>query len=661
MSELSWPLKNSRFGDYTHVMYSVPSIEPGTNCYISYISWFDCLGIEPTIPQVITLDEKALKYRWSTQDDYPPHLESIPRADQVWLITIFDTLGLAATKTLLPKVVPKQFMGSWSQWMYKKTNDLIHGKAYEGWTIADMEKVNKGSKKTGTDVMKGDNIGHLSDWWSDARFAQQQFTGTNPTTITQASTEWINIFRTAATKQGRKDAHEHITGAGDKTLYVQDCSYFRKAVKAQDSDVLVSKDPGADDRYACATVTLFHLHSDGKLHPLAIIIDWKRSMEKSVIIFNKRLQPHSPFYATPSEAERTDWPWRYAKTCAQTSDWIRHEITIHLVNTHLVEEVIIVAANRVFPSDHSVFRLLEPHWLRTLSLNAAARNTLIPNIICDLIGFDKTQSKAMINHAFDTFDFTGRYIPNDLRSRGFPLEELDSPKFKNYAYARNMKLMWHAIRSFVGSMLELDYAPEGANATTKGNRKFVADDDRILAWCYELRTQDRGRLSSFPNIRTREQLIDAVTMCIHIASPQHTAVNYLQNFYQSFVIAKPPALYTPLPTDLVTLLALTEADLVDALPIGRQRDWLLSAQIPWLLSFRVANDLNLITYAASIWNIYKKKRNRNEKEVKEYADVFYQELRRLITVFEGHNRDMEPSSVPYIVMDPKCTAVSILI
>lgn len=31
-----------------------------------------------------------------------------------------------------------------------------------------------------------------------------------------------------------------------------------------------------------------------------------------------------------------------------------------------------------------------------------------------------TQCKAFINHFFNHFDFTGKYIPNDLRNRGFP-------------------------------------------------------------------------------------------------------------------------------------------------------------------------------------------------------------------------------------------------
>lgn len=279
----------------------------------------------------------------------------------------------------------------------------------------------------------------------------------------------------------------------------------------------------------------------------------------------------------------------------------------------------------------------------------------------DLIGFDVAQSKAFINHAFDTFDFTGKYIPNDLRSRGFPLQDLDKPKFKNYPYARNMKLMWEAIRQFVADMIDLKYAPDNAAAEQKIGRKFVSEDDHITAWYMEIQKKEGGRLSSFPTIRTRDQLTDAVTMCIHIASPQHTAVNYLQNFYQNFVIAKPPALYTPLPKTLESLRAFTELDLVKSLPIKHQRDYLLAVQIPWLLSFRVADENNLISYAASVWNVYKKKHEAQEQKIKNIATPLYDTLRLLIKRFEQHSSQMDEGAIPYIVMDPNSTAVSILI
>jgi len=99
------------------------------------------------------------------------------------------------------------------------------------------------------------------------------------------------------------------------------------------------------------------LSTEGDLHPLAIVLDYTVSIEKSVVIFNQRLKS-----SDPTESEKEDWPWRYAKMCNQVSDWVRHEMAIHLNDCHFIEEATIVAAYRSFPSNHVVYNLLEPHW-----------------------------------------------------------------------------------------------------------------------------------------------------------------------------------------------------------------------------------------------------------------------------------------------------------
>lgn len=583
-------------------------------------------------------------YKWSDgTDGYPPHLDVIPKEDEVSQLEIFNTLGLIQSGVLIRKIVP--FKNGFLQrasdalWTLERKIVGIRGEPYEGVTIADVEKGNRYDRKSGTDVMRGANIGDLNDWYSDARFAQQQFTGTNPNTITLASAEWLSRIANTAARQKNDGVVKLFGSAQPQSFYIQDCSYFRDAARIGADNSMVD-----GERHLCAAVSLFQLHSDGRLHPLAIIIDYRGSIENSVTIFNKRLSPSDPI-----GSENTDWPWRYAKTCAQVSDWIRHEITVHLVNTHMVEEVIIVATNRHMDSLHPVYRLLEPHWFRTLSLNEAARATLVPEVIFELVGIASAQTLNFINHAYKSFDFVGGYVPNDLPSRGFPLDELDTEKFKNYAYARNMTLMWNVLRKFVASMLAIDYRSDVK----------VATDHQIQNWCKEIQTA--GNLPSFPTIKTVDQLIDAVTMCIHIASPQHTAVNYLQNFYMAFVIAKPPSLWSEPPRKLADLLSYTERELVLALPINQQREWLLAAQIPWLLSFRVADDHNLINYAISVWRLYKEKKEADEQKIKAIAEEFYYNLRDLIGAFVDHSKQMTEGTIPYMVMDPNSTAVSILI
>ena len=573
---------------------------------------------------------------------------SIPPEHKFDQKEIFNNLGLEQTVVLIQKLLPSGNIitdeAEQKRWDEARSNIEISGDPFKGSSIADIEDRNKKDRRPGTDVMDGVNIGDFHDWYSDTRFAQQQFTGTNPVTITVASDEWLERFRQTAKTQKNQKVVEILSSAGQGSFYIQDSSYFRDAIKAGPKEVIRVESP-TGNRWACAAVSLFQLHPDGRLHPLAIVIDYKGSIEQSVTIFNKRLCP-----SDSTSSEKNDWPWRYAKTCAQVTDWLRHQLTIHLTNTHFMEEVIIVATNRTMDSRHPVFRLLEPHWLKTLSVNAGARSTLVPGIVLELVGVDAPKLFNFVNHAFDTFDFVGQYVPKDLASRGFPLSELDSEKFRNYAYARNMILVWKVLRNFVASMLALHYQSDAS----------VVADSQIKSWYKEIQTA--GKVPTFPTITTRDELIDAVTMCIHIASPQHTAVNYLQNFYYNFVIAKPAALCNAPPTNLSELLAYTEKDLVASLPINRAREWLLAAQLPWLLSFRVAEDNNILNYAISLWKLYKYKTQGDEQKIKEIANKFYQDLRTLIAVFAEQSRQqIKEETFPYMVLDPTTTAISVLI
>jgi hypothetical protein len=594
-------------------------------------SFFDVADFESAIPQDINLQAKKSLYTFQApgSDKYPPHLAVIPPQDEVGLLEIFNAMRLADTATLFLSIIPDSILN----WIHDNP---------EANTIAGIEARNRTLRAEQKDIFSQPNIGDRIDWYSDAVFAQQQFTGPNPTTITIASPGWIQQFQQAAKVQGNQAVVELLSAASTNgSLYVQDCSFFREAVGSSASATLQSSD---GTRFACAAVSLFQLNPDGKLHPLAIVIDYKWSIDKSVVLFNKRLHPSDPV-----ESEATDWPWRYAKMCAQVSDWIRHEVIIHLVNTHFVEEVVIVATHRTFDTDHIVYRLLEPHWLKTLSLNAAARSTLVPNVINKIVGITDDQLYAFAKDAYSRFDWQALYIPKDLERRGFPTEEiLSNDKFHNYVYGKNMVLMWRVLRTFVASVLETAYTTD----------EQVENDSSIAAWCGEMRGPSGGALSTFPIIKTLDELINAVVMCIHTASPQHTAVNYLQQYYQSFVINKPAALCAPQPTSLPELLAIKEHDIINALPVDRPREWLLASHLPYLLSSRVAEDQTLVNYALSIASLAVQ---RNEKAIIGAATAFYSQLMGLVLVFKKNSDEMDDQTTPYDVMDPEATAVSILI
>jgi hypothetical protein len=643
----------------------------------------DTANFEPTLPSALTLGKMRELYIFTdpNDDNFPPHLnlaankpasDANPGVNQKSTLStgeLFSKLRLAQLTTLLPALIPKKFLERAALSVVSSAAALAYGGMGTpdlGTKIADIENYNKRQREKKwfqKDIFDLPNIGDLPDWYSDTRFAQQHFTGTNPTTIQLVSDFWIQHFIENCTDpQDLKmsDKIRKLASERRDSLYMQDYSYFRRdAGVPEDAEISCEYDEHYEEnskaktrkskRYGVASVCLFHLTDDGQLEPLAIVIDWRGSAQKSVTIYNKELNKTD---------QRQDWAWRYAKTCVQSSDWIRHEVTVHLTNTHLIEEATIVGAYRNLPQDHIVFQLLYPHWQKTLSLNAAARTVLVPYVVVPLIGMPDQNAYKFIQSAYNEFDFVGNYIPNDLRRRGFPTEKLNDRKYHNYTWARCIHSMWYKIRAYVEEMLKIKYNSADADAE-------VADDVHIRGWYTEMQTSptERGAgLKTFPTIKTLNDLIDAVTMCIHLASPQHTSVNYLQNYYQAFVVNKPPCLYTKPPASIAELRAYTEDDLVRALPINHTQEWLLASHIPYLLSFKPGDKESLIIYAASKYHVYKFKHSETELKVKDAAARFYKSLASSEIEFKKYAEDADESDViMYDVLSPSWNAVSILI
>jgi hypothetical protein len=279
-------------------------------------------------------------------------------------------------------------------------------------------------------------------------------------------------------------------------------------------------------------------------------------------------------------------------------------------------------------------------------------------VIVKLIGLEDKQASNFILSEYENFDFTAQYVPNDLRRRGFPPEKLNDRKFHNYAYARCIHSMWYKIRNYVDELLSIEYNGPDADAKVKQN-------EYLQKWSEEMRKSPEeggANIKSFPTLSTFDELVDAVTMCIHIASPQHTAVNYLQNYYQSFVVNKPPCLYAPLPTSLDKLLGYTERDLVAALPMNHPQEWLLSSHIPYLLSFKPGDKESLIIYAASKYHVYKHKTSDKDKATAAAAARFYMALAESDREFKKYARETDDAGeILYEVLSPEWNAVSILI
>jgi len=520
--------------------------------------------------------------------------------------------------------------------------------------VADNRKKHEDSKKG--DFYDAVNIGLRDDWYTDACFGQQQFTGVSPSTITILTNHDVySHFKSSAHSQSN-EAMELLIGTAfaTKQLYVQDCSYYREAL-GLDPDAPIQSDidppnpplpvyPGR--RYGCAGIALFHLTHEGKLHPLAITLDYKGTASKRVTMFNKRFGPHDS-----SANEKDDWPWRYAKMCAQSSDWARHEMTVHLATTHLIEEAIIVAAQRNLPDSHVVCQIMNAHWLTTLSLNKLVYSDLIPRLIGPSAPLTLAQTYRFIVHDRNKYDFVGSYIPNDLKKRGFPLHELEIPhgKFHNYTYARQVYKMWSTIHGYVKKIIGHYYKNDAAVCADRYLKNFVN----------ELRGGDGvstegGHLPQFPVLDTVPKLIDAITMCIHIAAPQHTAVNYLQQLYLSFIPNRPGSLYTPPASSLSQLKSIGEKEVMDALPLNDPFKWMLMAQVPYLLSEEVKRGESMVDYAETVAKHY-------NPVVAAAGEVLRRDIHELGKTFRKMSKENDDKVTEYSVLYPNLMAAAIVI
>lgn len=211
--------------------------------------------------------------------------------------------------------------------------------------------------------------------------------------------------------------------------------------------------------------------------------------------------------------------------------------------------------------------------------------------------------------------------------------------------------MWETLQRFVSSILKIYYKFDAD----------VASDENIALWCEEMQSSNGGQMTSFPDIQTIEDLVNAVTMCIHIASPLHSSVNYLQSYYQSFVPNKPASLMRPLPNTLTQLMTYKEEDIIASLPVNDSHVWLMSSQLPYLLSYGVAPDQTLISYAKTLKVEARQRKEKGWQGVEAAAKTFCEDLLELGAMFAKNSDAMDDEIVPYTAMDPMEMAVSILI
>lgn len=357
-------------------------------------------------------------------------------------------------------------------------------------------------------------------WQSDLDFAEQRINGCNPMVL-------------ARVEGGLDDG---LVAAADDVLSTMapgwTCARAASAGRlfAVDYSALEALAPLIDPRYLHGSPTaLFFAREDGALAPLCIRL-WALGREG----------PNEPI--TPNSGAAS---WALAKACFQVIDGGYHEGVSHLLETHLVIEVIAVATHRQLHPDHPIFQLLVPHYLDNLALDALARTSLINRggPIDRSMAIGAKGAIAAVAASWQDWDFRAKSPAVDLERRGLT----DRDVLPACYYREDSEATLAALRAYTDEMVDVWYP----------TADDLAADYELQAWAAEIASDDGARLRGFPGRFERPADL-AWVLCevLFRASGQHAAVNNGQFDRYGWIPYSPTSVMR---NDTVTAIAAGEA------------------------------------------------------------------------------------------------------
>lgn len=368
----------------------------------------------------------------------------------------------------------------------------------------------------------------------DRAFAAQRVAGVNPLVIERVQTALpANFPLTEAAYQsvmGPDDSLAHAIAEG--RLYLADYGILQ--------DITPGQFPPDVTKYVYAPLALFAVPAgtgdQRSLKPVAIQCGQDSSK--------------TPIFTPPPDGtpQSGQWDWLIAKTIVQIADGNYHELISHLGRTHLFLEAFAISTPRKLATNHPLYVLLTPHFTGTLFINDRALTGLIQDKgTVDQVLFgtlaDSKQLSVKGAHGYP-FSFNDSMLPHTLKARGVD----DVSKLPDYPYRDDALLIWAAIHDWVSDYLSLYYKSD----------TDVQADTELQAWYSEITTpgETGGQITDFGelgedgkfHLRSKNYLIEAITLIIFTGSAQHAAVNFPQATYLTYGPNMPLAGYQPAPS-----------------------------------------------------------------------------------------------------------------
>uniref|UniRef100_A0A3Q3WSI6 Lipoxygenase domain-containing protein n=1 Tax=Mola mola TaxID=94237 RepID=A0A3Q3WSI6_MOLML len=447
---------------------------------------------------------------------------------------------------------------------------------------------------------------YVADHWIEDEFYGYQFlNGVNPNAITKCSELPKNF---PVTEEMVKPFLEGSSLQSEMTkgnIFI----YDQKKMEG-----LPVRDYEGKPLHVTPGLCLLYVNSKQNLVPIAIQLHQEPAEENPIFL--------------PSDSE-TDW--LLAKIFIKNADALNHQAVTHLMRTHFLAEVYIVAALRCLPEIHPIYKLLFPHFRYTLHINTGGRKSLFgPDgaLHTSSLGYDGIIE--LMRRSLAQITYSSFFLPENITARG-----LDSIP-NNYYRDDGLKL-WNIISSFVKTMVEYYYPTDDD----------VRKDTELQEWISEIFTHGvlGNKESGFPTcFRTVEEVIRFITMFIFTVSGQHSAVNNPQYDYCSMMPNYSLLLRKPPPTSKGQS---TKETILETLPnVGEAVGF---ATMAIVLTGNYADKVFLGNYPHERFD---------EPVPKKIIEEFQAKLANLTKEIEQRNSAAEP---PYIYLDPSQMENSIAI
>lgn len=298
-----------------------------------------------------------------------------------------------------------------------------------------------------------------------------------------------------------------------------------------------------EKRVMCAPIALFYLNKEQQFLPVAIQLFQNKAPDNPVFL------PTDPPYT-----------WLLAKMYYNNADAMYHQSLTHLGFTHLMMEGVVVCTHRNLSPSHPLFRLMAPHFLFLLAINARG----LEKLVSPGGWVDKTMTggrDGMFNLIVNGFELWHMNVngcpPKEIKSR-----KVDDPNILPYYPYRDDSIpIYEAINKYVTKIVKHYY-----DTPLK-----IQNDNELQAWRREL-VRERNNFglglrgvpgNNTTGFSTTDEIIETVSSIISTCSIGHSAANFQQYDEYAFLPNYPGILMGEVPKSKE---ALTERDILLHLP-----------------------------------------------------------------------------------------------